>query len=189
MKTLVKRYSLDKSVRKCAGEKRSIERSFILKRTYVFFISGILFIVILSACGISKNDLSDKENDKRATEANQQEADDDNNGQSPDNQDNGEHKLRTEIGIFNGQADPHTIEIETAEGPTAFQLSDSARADIAQLKEADEVIYTYYESDEQLIIEIIEEYWYHREYHHGDDHDDDHMEKGRQYDNEEEHQG
>lgn len=186
MKTLFKRYSLDKSMRIYPGEKRSTERSLFMKRIYVFFISGFLLLVILNACGISKKTTNNNHDDSNSRQAVEQpKAEDDKKGQSSDNNDKETYKLQTEIGIYNGQVDPHTIEIETAEGPTAFQLSDSARADLAQLNESDEVIYTYYENDEQLIIEIIEEYWYHRDHHQ----DDDHMEKGLRYDSQEEQQG
>src|SRR5699024_7426375 len=51
----------------------------------------------------------------------------------------------TETGFFNGQADPHTIEIETEEGPTAFQLTMEARDEVDALNPGDEVTYTYYE--------------------------------------------
>lgn len=68
-----------------------------------------------------------------------------------DNQD----KL-TETGIYNGQADPHTIEVETEDGPTAFQLTMEARDDIDALTEGHQVTYTYYKEGEQLVIEKIQ---------------------------------
>src|SRR5699024_12072054 len=34
-----------------------------------------------------------------------------------------------EQGTYNGQADPHTVEIETEEGPFAYQLSMDARSE------------------------------------------------------------
>lgn len=61
----------------------------------------------------------------------------------------------TETGIYNGQADPHTIEIETENGPTAFQLTMDARDDIEQLTVGEEVTYTYLKDGEQLVIESI----------------------------------
>lgn len=61
----------------------------------------------------------------------------------------------TATGIYNGQADPHTIEIEIEEGPTAFQLSMEARDDVEALTEGREVTYTYIEEGVQLIINSI----------------------------------
>lgn len=67
-----------------------------------------------------------------------------------------EQKYRTMTGIYVGQADPHTIEVETDEGPVAYQLSDDARLQVEVLSAGDEVIYEYYERGEQLVIETIE---------------------------------
>lgn len=63
--------------------------------------------------------------------------------------------LITETGIYNGQADPHTIEIETAEGPLAFQLTMEARDDIEALIEGEEVTYKYTEDGDTRTIESI----------------------------------
>lgn len=62
-----------------------------------------------------------------------------------------------ETGIYNGQQDPHTIEIETKEGPQAFQLSEQARTEVEHLTEGKEVTFTYYKEGPQLIIETIEQ--------------------------------
>ena len=48
-----------------------------------------------------------------------------------------------ETGVYNGQQDPHTIEIETDDGPTAFQLSDDARKQVESLEPGKKVSYTY----------------------------------------------
>ncbi|WP_368653278.1 hypothetical protein AB4Y30_16525 [Ornithinibacillus sp. 4-3] len=66
-----------------------------------------------------------------------------------------EGELITETGIYNGQQDPHTIEIETAEGPTAFQLTMEARDNVEQLVVGEEVIYEYKDNGTQLVIEKI----------------------------------
>src|SRR5699024_550311 len=64
-------------------------------------------------------------------------------------------KKITEVGMYNGQADPHTIEIETKDGPRAFQLTVEARDDIAALIEGREVSYIYHDNGVQLVIEEI----------------------------------
>lgn len=66
-----------------------------------------------------------------------------------------EGELITETGIYNGQQDPHTIEIETADGPTAFQLTMEARDDVEQLVVGKEVVYEYKDNGVQLVIEKI----------------------------------
>lgn len=64
-------------------------------------------------------------------------------------------KKITEVGMYNGQADPHTIEIETKDGPRAFQLTVEARDDVAALIEGREVSYIYHDNGVQLVIEEI----------------------------------
>lgn len=70
--------------------------------------------------------------------------------------DQADEKLITKTGIYNGQADPHTIEIETAEGPQAFQLTIEARDDIEALTEGEEVTYVYAEDGDTRTIESIQ---------------------------------
>ena len=70
---------------------------------------------------------------------------------------NEEKTVIQSTGTYIGQADPHTIEIETNEGPTAFQLSNEARQDVEQLTEGSHVTFTYYEEGEQRIIDSIEQ--------------------------------
>lgn len=62
-----------------------------------------------------------------------------------------------ETGIYNGQQDSHTIEIETNDGPTAFQLSDNAKKQIASLQIGKKVTFTYRADGPQFIIESIEQ--------------------------------
>ncbi|RSK25671.1 hypothetical protein EJF36_01445 [Bacillus sp. HMF5848] len=57
-------------------------------------------------------------------------------------------------GIYNGQADPHTIEIQVDDSPQAFQLSDAAKEQLSEIEEADEIKFLYTKSDiEQMTIE------------------------------------
>lgn len=143
-----------------------------MRKKYTILIFTFVLILGLAACGSSKDD---NENIDETPEGESEQKPEENDTEKDEA--TSEEDLKTDIGIYNGQVDPHTIEIETAEGPTAFQLSDTARKDVEKLNDYDEVIYTYYQKDEQLIIEMIEEYWYHREHHR----DDDHMEIGHHY--------
>ncbi|HLS20561.1 MAG TPA: hypothetical protein VK056_02730 [Bacillota bacterium] len=59
-------------------------------------------------------------------------------------------------GLFSGQADPHTIEVETDEGFVAYQLTMEARDLVADLEPGDKVTYTYYKDGEMLVIKHIE---------------------------------
>src|SRR5690625_2320392 len=140
-----------------------------MRKKYTILIFTFVLILGLAACGSSKDD---NENIDETPEGESEQKPEENDTEKDEA--TSEEDLKTDIGIYNGQVDPHTIEIETAEGPTAFQLSDTARKDVEKLNDYDEVIYTYYQKDEQLIIEMIEEYWYHREHHR----DDNHMEEG-----------
>ncbi|UVI29571.1 hypothetical protein [Paenibacillus spongiae] len=48
-------------------------------------------------------------------------------------------------GIYKGQMDSHSIEIETADGPTPFQLADGMEAVLEKLTEEDPVTFEYVE--------------------------------------------
>lgn len=62
-----------------------------------------------------------------------------------------------EVGIYNGQQDSNSIEIETSHGPTVFQLSDKAKEQIDSLEIGGKVSFTYRVDGPQLIIESIEQ--------------------------------
>lgn len=72
---------------------------------------------------------------------------------------------QSEIGIYKGKVDSDTVEIETAEGTVLFQMSDDVRRFVGDLKEEEEVIYTYEKEEEQLVLQSIEHYWEHRNHH------------------------
>lgn len=80
-----------------------------------------------------------------------------------------EDKLYEEIGILNKIIDENSIEIERAEGTETFILTEEAKEALEQVKENDEVIYTYYKNKDEYYIEMIEEYWYHRSHHYDEE--------------------
>jgi len=66
-------------------------------------------------------------------------------------------------GSYNGQMDPHTIEIQTADGPTAFQLEEGMEEALDDLELDESVIFEYYEKTvegdnavKQLVITKLE---------------------------------
>ena len=144
----------------------------------MLLLGTIVLILILAACGTNNGNTGDdpitdpNENDAPITEPNDNAVPEDNgnndgqiesdenepNNDSNTNEDpaNSEGDLITETGIYNGQADPHTIEIETDDGPLAFQLTIDARDDIDALTEGGEVTYTYTEDGDNRTIESIQ---------------------------------
>jgi hypothetical protein len=63
----------------------------------------------------------------------------------------------TETGIYNGQMDPHTIQIESESGINAYQLSENSLQQIELLEEEDYVTFTYIENENnQLVLQTIE---------------------------------
>ncbi|MFB5681162.1 hypothetical protein ACE3NQ_09590 [Paenibacillus terreus] len=54
-------------------------------------------------------------------------------------------ETHTGTGVYNGQADPHTVEIEVDGEPTAYQLGEGVDAEVAQLNEGDAVSFEYTE--------------------------------------------
>jgi len=66
-------------------------------------------------------------------------------------------------GSYNGQMDPHTIEIQTADGPNAFQLEEGLEEALDDLELDESVIFEYYEKTvegddtvKQLVITKLE---------------------------------
>ncbi|MFK2826790.1 hypothetical protein QYG89_14130 [Bacillus sp. B190/17] len=60
-------------------------------------------------------------------------------------------------GVFNGIADPHTVEIEVDGQPQAFQVAPGSETmkQFEQLKEGTEITFTYKKDGEQLIIQEL----------------------------------
>src|SRR5690625_662941 len=120
------------------------------KKITIFLLS--CFLIVLAACGADNNSAetdinSNDESMNENNEANENNSEDEYNEDSASNNENDSNGSNndaanseeddladveriTETGIYNGQADPHTIEVETEDGPTAFQLTMEARDDI-----------------------------------------------------------
>jgi len=89
------------------------------------------------------------------------------NGQK-DGQDTGKDNAQNNViqgtGTYNGQIDTHSIEIQTADGPKAFQIDDKLSETVAGLKEKDTIKFEYVEQKSgegadavtQLILKKIE---------------------------------
>lgn len=138
-------------------------------------ILALLTAVVLAACGTSNteneetNEVEEEQDETVVDEeettdeaGNDQVESDDMEGDTTDEDTSGNDQADptseyiTETGVYNGQADPHTIEIETAEGPVAFQLSMEARDLIEGLEPGDEVKYEYAEDGDNREIQTIE---------------------------------
>ncbi|RBW70918.1 hypothetical protein [Bacillus taeanensis] len=63
----------------------------------------------------------------------------------------------TEKGIYNGQIDSHTVQIESENGVNAYQLSDKTLEQIESLEEQTSISFTYSENENnQLMLHSIE---------------------------------
>lgn len=138
-------------------------------RKYILILVTMLTILVLVACGtntgnsdedpvIDRNEtpIVDEEDPIIENNENEEDLQENNDEGLNEESENTNEDLITETGIYNGQADPHTIEIENAEGATAFQLTMEARDDIDGLTEGKEVTYTYTEEGDTRTIESIE---------------------------------
>ncbi len=139
-------------------------------KKYMLTLMMMFIMIVLAACGTNNgntdnNSLTDQnENpivDENIGDHEDLGVEDNEVDEEPVENDNGgsdhaDENLITETGIYNGQADPHTIEIETTEGPLAFQLTMEARDDIEALTEGGEVTYTYTEDGDTRTIESIQ---------------------------------
>ena len=129
-------------------------------KKYFMFMMLLCTLFALSACGTGNNVNDKTPVTDEATEDIKKTTESDSNGESADNSEDDSGKNTdegriTKTGIYNGQADPHTIEIEMDEGPVAFQLTLEAREDVNQLTEDEQVTYTYTEDGDVRIIESI----------------------------------
>lgn len=124
-------------------------------RKHLIILVSTCMTLILVACGTNMDD-TDPDNNRGNNENHGEELED--NGEPVSNNESEDiaNDWITETGIYNGQADPHTIEIETAEGPIAFQLTIEARDDIEALIEGREVTYHYTEDGLTRTIQSIE---------------------------------
>jgi len=136
----------------------------------MLLLGTIVLILILVACGANNGNNSDdpvtnsnedpivedNQHDEEQIENEENQLNHEPNNESNNDPENSDDNLITETGIYNGQADPHTIEIETEEGPLAFQLTMDARDDIDALTEGGEVTYTYTEDGDTRTIESVQ---------------------------------
>jgi len=132
-------------------------------RKYMLLLGAMLIVLVLTACGTNNGNSGDNpipdQNEDPVVENNESDEnliENEPNDGTNEESTNSEEDLITETGIYNGQADPHTIEIETADGPLAFQLTMEARDDIDALTEGGEVTYTYTEDGDTRTIESIQ---------------------------------
>lgn len=129
----------------------------------MLLLGAMLIVLVLTACGTNNGNSGDNpitdQNEDPVVENNENDEnliENEPNDGTNEESTNSEEDLITETGIYNGQADPHTIEIETADGPLAFQLTMEARDDIDALTEGGEVTYTYTEDGDTRTIESIQ---------------------------------
>src|SRR5690625_5797284 len=113
---------------------------------------------VLTGCGGGEK--GTEPNEKPAVEKKDKEdrpiETDEEQGQSDEQAEDQNGEVLTETGIYNGQADVHTIEIETDDGPVAFQLSMGARDHDEKLSEDEEGTYTYRQEGDERVIESSE---------------------------------
>ncbi|HLS07359.1 MAG TPA: hypothetical protein VK079_05325 [Bacillota bacterium] len=107
------------------------------------------------------SDSEDSADDSTSESSDETNTDDEANNESSEqaNESNDPESETILTGTFVGQADPHTIEIETdevEEGWAAYQLTMDARDLVTDLEPGDEVTYTYYQDGEMLVIKHIE---------------------------------
>lgn len=103
----------------------------------------------------TEEEVEDEEDDATSDEdETEAEEDETSSEEASDDADEDGDKIKEE-GTFNGQADPHTVEIETEEGIFAFQLSMDARELVETIEAGSQVEFTYTEDGDQRTIEDI----------------------------------
>lgn len=108
-------------------------------------LTCMLCIFFIAACSLA-NDSNPDEN-----QTNQRDEKDRNRTEEVEKQ------IITDLGIYVGQADQNTIEIETNEGPKAFRLTEQMKDQIKELEPNDKVRFEYYiNQHQQNILKKIE---------------------------------
>src|SRR5690625_3480945 len=104
-----------------------INKRSMTMRKQVMFMVFLSILLMLSACGTSnslhgESFLTGSNADPGISDSGENDGTqiDSDNLEETGNVKDKEKELMTATGIYNGQADPHTIEIETDEGPLAF---------------------------------------------------------------------
>ncbi len=103
--------------------------------------SALLLTFALSACGTAKAPAPEPGDVPANT------TQEDPPAQTTDNEEPGDtqHEVISATGTYNGQGDPHTIEIDMDGKPTSFQLSQTAVSQIEGLSEGDAISFKYVE--------------------------------------------
>ncbi|MGP4078993.1 hypothetical protein ACTWQL_03695 [Pseudalkalibacillus sp. R45] len=99
--------------------------------------------------GQTEKDTDEKSEDEKSqdTNSNDESADEDSS-----KDEKAEEDMITVIGSYNGQADSHTIEVETTDGPQAFQITEEVAAEIQDYKVGDKIVFKYKEINGQKVI-------------------------------------
>ncbi|MDO3412569.1 hypothetical protein QWJ34_22580 [Saccharibacillus sp. CPCC 101409] len=105
--------------------------------------SALLLTIALTACGQAKAPAPELGDVPENITEEQPPAETD-TGET-DTEETEEHEVITATGEYNGQADPHTIEINVDGTPTSFQLTTAAEAQIGDLNEGDTIEFQYVE--------------------------------------------
>ena len=103
--------------------------------------SALLLTFALSACGTAKAPAPEPGDVPANT------TQEDPPAKTTDNEEPGDtqHEVISATGTYNGQGDPHTIEIDMDGKPTSFQLSQTAVSQIEGLSEGDAISFKYVE--------------------------------------------
>lgn len=131
-----------------------------MRKTAFFILS--LMLIVMAACVEGENNEADNLTNNDGQGAEDLPATTDENEENAETDEAGNVvtdpalEYRTKTGTFVGMADPHTVEIETEDGPVAYQIVVELRDKVESLEAGDQVSYTYYAKGEQLIIESID---------------------------------
>jgi len=116
-----------------------------------------------STNGVEEPGVPEDESQEDPGKAPQEDPEDVPKGNTKDDANDASTTTKQGTGIYNGQMDSHSIEIQTADGPTAFQLADGMDAVLEKLTEDDPVAFEYVEqaiegddTNKQLVLTKLE---------------------------------
>ncbi|MCQ4086348.1 hypothetical protein [Saccharibacillus sp. JS10] len=109
------------------------------KKKMMTLSAALLLTIALTACGQGQSNTPvPQETDTETVTPPTAETD-----TTPDDQTEEEDQVIQAMGTYNGQADPHTIEVEVDGMPTSFQISEDTASQLQDLKEGDAVTIEY----------------------------------------------
>ncbi len=121
-----------------------------MKKTLIWFFIVLMAVSLIAGCAVD-NEEPQGENGNNVNEGNENEGNGNEGNENEGNENNetgeGEEQEISKTGVYMGQIDNSSIEIEVDGESMAFRLTEETRGVIEELNENDQVDVTYYSNE------------------------------------------